>query len=114
MPSYIIKPDPTLDQYMIWSTIVEAPLIAGTRLDIEDYVSNNLSQVRGLAASFERADRTGTSATDGDGGYDDSVGFIYMQQGFIPRAKFTDLSYLVGDGHQRYDATPLIIPFEDD
>lgn len=60
MPSYVIKPDPDLDQYVYWSEVVEAPLIWGTRSEVAekiDFWKEGPAEPR-----MVRADNTGTSA----------------------------------------------------
>ena len=55
MPRLIIKPAPSDDYYVMWSTIVDAPVFGGTK---DAFISTTLYD----AESFDRADRNGTSA----------------------------------------------------
>lgn len=60
MPRHIIKPDPNVDLYVEWSSVVDAPTAWGTA----EYLK--LSPER-----KERADRTGTSSMQGFDDWED-------------------------------------------
>lgn len=126
MPSYVIRVDRDRDQYMYWSTIVEAPVFIGNREEMAAKLMQTAP--RGYATAKEaeerirRADETGTSAFGfrsggknwpGDGAWNDTS-LIYQQQGSLPREKFAEFvdRYLSGDDEP--DVSDLLIPFEDD
>jgi hypothetical protein len=68
MPHFIIKPDPDVDFYLDWSTIVDCPTFWGSRAELEAF-----SFVETAPERFDRADATGTSAIGGFfGGFDDN------------------------------------------
>lgn len=59
MPSYIVKASPDEDFYVMWSTIVDAPIAWGSREDL----TREARDPRDVAAErFDRADHNGTSA----------------------------------------------------
>lgn len=68
MPRFIMKDRPDADWYVMWSTIVDAPVFAGTRAEFwTEFGAEGAACER-----FERADATGTSLIDGEvGGWDD-------------------------------------------
>jgi hypothetical protein len=59
MPGYIVKPDPDVDFYVRWSTVVDAPTAWGPRAWFEKEFAGD-SEV--APDRFERADATGSSA----------------------------------------------------
>lgn len=116
MPTIIVKPERETDFYVAWSSMVEAPTCWGPR----EYVAREMACWDGPEAAaperFDRADQTGTSARypSGDapeGGWDDR-GFIYQQQGWLPRARLTALCERLG-ADERADVSDLLDPFED-
>lgn len=75
MPSYIIKPEPDQDFYVIWSTIVDGPTEWGTRAEVEEHLLAEAArhQAAETAQRFDRADETGSSAHErGNGDWTDS------------------------------------------
>lgn len=66
MPSIILKATPESKNYVVWSSIVDAPLGYGTQEELQsggfrrEYTDER----------FERADRTGSSLMDGGYGWD--------------------------------------------
>lgn len=87
MPSYVIKADPFRDEYVYWSTVVEAPLFWGDAVAMTSYLDG--TGEAGDGGRIDRADEFGTSCMDlGDGlrFYDWSTGsLIYKQQGLFWR-----------------------------
>ena len=70
MPSYIVKPIADRDEYVVWSTIVDAPTHVGTRATL----GLILGGTAGAPERFDRADHTGSSAAgeiEGWFGWDD-------------------------------------------
>lgn len=68
MPSYIIKPNPDVDEYVLWSTIPDTPVSdvlgrAGmTRFLVSEYWQSNTRAQVEVDERLDRADQTGTSA----------------------------------------------------
>jgi hypothetical protein len=114
MPAYIVKDNPGEDFYVMWSDITESPYGWGTRAEMESYDWSDPKAVE--SERFERADRTGCSAMwpsldDPIYGWTDS-GFIYQQQGHLPRAKLRELCARL-EVDQHADVRDLLEPFED-
>lgn len=59
MPSILIKIEPDVDWYVMWSTVVDNWVAAGSRAEIEDEYSDELDMVK--PERFDRADQYGTS-----------------------------------------------------
>lgn len=121
MPSYVIKVDPSRDEYVYWSTVVEAPIAWGSRADLlAELVSESDPYLRDDAPHhpnnrMARADEFGTSCNDlGDGlrFYSwDEADLIYQQDGTISR---DDLWALCSRIERDEPVVDLIEPFEDD
>lgn len=97
MPNYIIKPNPDVDEYVLWSTIPDGPVSdvlgrAGmTRfLMFEYYQSHTRSDAE---ERLDRADQTGTSALWDIG----STQYVRVEEdwlycdGSVPNARVADL-----------------------
>jgi len=112
MPSYVIKVDPSRDEYVYWSTIVEAPVAWGDGDFMRQYLS--LHDELGDGCRLVRANKYGTSCMDlGDGlrFYDwTTESLIYQQQGLIDR---DDLWALCMRLERREDVADLLRPFDD-
>ena len=65
MPSYIVKPRPDRDLYVMWSTVVDNLTGVGTRSEFEADYRHDPRMV--AAERFDRADTNGTSATGESG-----------------------------------------------
>lgn len=74
MPTYIVKPVRDRDEYVVWSTIVDAPIAVGTRAELAPQLLEMYGYQAGDPARFERADEKGTSALGNDFGWDDRYG----------------------------------------
>jgi hypothetical protein len=112
MPSYIVKVHPDKDEYVYWSTIVDAPLFLGNREDLRGYLLHDAGGSGGEAASpgrFERADKTGTSSMDGFYDWDDKT-FIVEQRGVVKREDLPELARCMSE-NKPYPH--LLHPFED-
>lgn len=74
MATYIVRVDPKIpDLYVIWSTVVDGPTTwPMTAQEIEDEYGTIFAQTD----RFKRANATGTSARDGDMGWNDY--FLYQ------------------------------------
>lgn len=115
MGTIVIKPDRDVDFYVGWSSIVEAPVWCGTRADVipftEDEARNRPSSPP--AERLARADHNGTSAFDGDGGWDDTEGFIYEQRGWLRRDRLAEACRLLLAENEAA-VWDLLDPFEDE
>jgi hypothetical protein len=78
MPKYIIKPNPEVDFYVDWSTIVEDAISWGDRKFMRKC---GVEKER-----LERADQTGTSAY----GQKDRSGEIWKQKGWLYYSQMED------------------------
>lgn len=95
------------DQYMVWSSIAGRPTFVGSRADLLNLAGQFERDV--LAERLDRAAATGTSFTNGDGGWD-SHGFLYQTQGWILRCDFPALADAFAAG--RGDVSDLITAFD--
>lgn len=113
MGHIIIKPSPDRDEYVYWSTVVEAPLAYGNRAEMlkhierDDRYGNDAPEVR-----MARTDRHGSSSLEGFYGWDDKE-FIYEQRGLLPRSKLFEACRLL-DEDREPDVWDLVAPFEDE
>lgn len=107
----IIKPDQGRDEYVLWSTIVEAPLALGTAAQITEWLMHDQKEpVHVTRERIARADATGTSSVDGDGAFGDFM--IFEQRGTIACSKLADLTRcLLNDNLD--GAYDLCEPFDD-
>lgn len=113
MPHYVIKPNRDRDEYVNWSTIIEAPICHGNRTTMALHLV--ASSATGDGHRLDRADEFGTSCQDVRDGfrfYDWECGeLIYDQQGTVKRADLYELcERLVNDE----PVDDLLTPFEDD
>lgn len=69
MPSYVIKPNPDEDRYVMWSTVVDNGWILGTR-------EQALREPDVTEERLDRADANGTSALDQDYGWDEKEIYV--------------------------------------
>ena len=123
MPSIIIKPERDRDLYVIWSTVVEAPLTWGDRKQtlawaIDDWRRRQPGQTPDLmsepAGRLDRADIHGTSAAGGYAffGRWDYDGFMYEQRGILPRAALARACELL-EADRESEVWNLLQPFEE-
>lgn len=117
MGSFIIKVAPDEDLYLEWSTIVEAPTAVADRAEMLKHLTTGgwrgPTEPSAAEERLARADRTGTSMLDCDFGGWDCAGEIYMQQGFLPRARMGEFARrLLAD--ENAEPTDLLEPFEGD
>ena len=120
MPTYVIKAEPDVDLYVLWSTVVEAPTFTGTRAEVTQHLIwlTDNEQAKQIEARFDRADARGSSGIppfdygtwEGDPGDGD---LLFQQAGFIRRANFPAYAARV---HRTNNVDPgeLLDPFEDD
>lgn len=112
MPSYVIKVDPSRDEYVYWSTVVEAPLFWGDAIAMQSYLEQHAEH--GDGERIDRADEYGTSCMDLGNGlrfYDWATdGLIYQQRGIVNR---DDLWALCRRLDRNEDAADLLRHFDD-
>lgn len=111
MGHILIKPSRDRDEYVYWSTIVEAPIGYGNRADIlkvlaGDRPSDDPEQ------RLERTDKFGSSAKDGFYRWDDAS-FIYEQRGHLLREHLYRAAELIDEGRES-EVWDLMTPFEDE
>lgn len=122
MGNIVMKVDRDRDQYVIWSSVVDAPAFIGNRAETATELARDIPRGYAPAAGnspedrLARADETGTSAVYGeppfDGAFDDS-GMIVEQRGWLPRADFARfVDAVVADDMDA--AYGVLQPFEDD
>ncbi len=82
MATFIVKAHPAQDFYVLWSTVVDAPIAWGPRAQVEA----EASELNGAAAAaperFERADERGSS------GVMDPPWYGWQESSFIVRETF--------------------------
>lgn len=107
----IIKPVADVDEYVVWSNIVEAPLFVGDRAAVLRHLGPGGGEGDSTGERLERADRDGTSSRIGDGCFGDYM--IFEQRGYIDCPKLGELARLLVAG-RRDEALDLCRPFEDE
>lgn len=76
MPTMILKPTPKSEKYVLWSSVVDAPVGYGTREALQsgpmgyDYTDDR----------FERAEQTGTSLRDGAYGWNSKYRSVIVSE----------------------------------
>lgn len=123
MPRLVIKPIRDRDEYVGWSTIVDAPLAGGTRAEMLEWVASRTGMDRGKAGAAElmdRVDEVGTSIVqDPDSSFQWRFGewsdteFIYEQIGTVERENLYPMFLLLVEGKER-EALDCLDPFEDE
>jgi hypothetical protein len=129
MPSFIYKEAPDVDYYVMWSSIVEAPVFTGNRAVMLAYLEQHTDAYLREDAPhhplrrLERVDTTGTSSlwveNSGmrdkfaeEGSWDDDS-YIYKQQGTLTRARLFELCHRTDDDPDA-DVSDLLVSFEDE
>jgi hypothetical protein len=121
MGRVLIKEAPDVDFYVEYSTVVEAPVFAGTRQEMDRFLRTEVRRLNfydavlrpeAVEAQFDKADEMGSTAPGWEGAWDDEF-TIMEQRGLCPRARIGEFArrYLAGDSQAAYD---LLEPFEDD
>jgi hypothetical protein len=107
----LIKPVPDRDEYVYWSTIVEAPIGYGSRAEmLEDLAGEAPADAPEIRIA--RADVYGSSALDGFFRWDDDS-LIYEQRGLLARADLYRAAVLLGEEREA-EVWDLLTPFEDE
>jgi len=87
MPQYILKADRDRDLYVVWSTVVDNAVWAGTRAELEAEPDYDTSADR-----MARVEVTGTSARDGTGSWSEPTLWVcnlpepLLEPRLLPRA----------------------------
>jgi hypothetical protein len=94
----IIKPERDRDLYMVWSTIVEAPLAFGPRSYVENWLLERyLKQLKTTIKGWlDQVEVDGSSSDDPGLHFDGDGDLIYMQEGLLPRSKIVELLQRLG------------------
>lgn len=121
MGQIIVKPASDRDEYVIWSSIVEAPVGYGNRAEIltqlredwdRDYPHATPKPGFRPEDRLGRVDANGSSAAgDYTWGYWDHDGFIYEQRGWLPRQHLYRACELLDAGREA-EVWDLLTPFE--
>lgn len=120
MPRYIVKPCRDHELYCVWSTISDAMVYVGSRDQVEAYcrpiLEETLLPEYRVEARTARAEKTGTSAMDGEFGFDDQSTMIVQSDGGFFGLHRSDLyRYAEHILHDRYeDAAGLLFELPDD
>jgi hypothetical protein len=122
MGHILIKPTRDRDEYVYWSTIVEAPIAWGDREEMLRELTAEWHRDHGhdvppagLTAPgkrLERADTYGSSSLDGFYRWDDDS-LIYEQRGLLARVDLYRAATLLGNGRES-EVWDLLTPFEDE
>ena len=112
----VIKPSPDRDEYVYWSTIVEAPIMWGDRAGMLAYLQEEHDNAPLVTSEpgprLDRADRYGSSALDGTFRWDDQE-LIYEQRGYLARKDLYRACLLLGEDRES-EVWDLMTPFEDE
>lgn len=94
----IVKTDPNEDLYLVWNRVSDGPEFAGDKLALTRYLTqqHNASDNE-IKERINRANLQGTSVRITQGawrygapdGHWKCAGFVYNQQGWLPRARLT-------------------------
>lgn len=113
MPSYVVKPVKDEDFYVLWSSVVDAPVAFGPRSFMLDHLTRQPGNRHDPATRLDRADDTGTSVVDAEVyGWDDDI-FIYLQQGILRRGRLKELCVRLGQDVNA-DVSDLLERFDGD
>lgn len=94
--------DPLVDDYVLWSSIVDAPIFRGTRDEVTEYWRREYGNagVLGIEKLFERADATGSSASL-SGKWEDQILCMEVpgDSGLLPRDRMHEFADLMFPGY---------------
>lgn len=122
MAEFVIKPIKSRDEYVLWSTVVNAPTGYGNRARILAHLEQqwrlehpNADPKPGHtpADRLARADRTGTSCLDADFGGWGHHRLIYESSGYLPRRLLFRAAELLAKGREA-KVRQMLLPFEDE
>lgn len=116
----VIKCHVNEDVYMVWNRVADGPEFAGNKLALAAYLHRDPNVAEeDIKARINRAELQGTSIKmtpdiwkygAPDGHWNDS-GFVYDQQGWLPRDRFYDFALAIINEE---DELVFLDPFEDD
>jgi hypothetical protein len=115
MPNFILKPEPDVDQYVLWSAITEVPYFVGTRDECKAKLTRwNEGEDAAADERFDRADRSGTSSVEGLDGWDDgkTTGSVIVEQRGLVQLKDLPEVFRCMEAKRPYDH--VVTPFEKD
>lgn len=125
MGHVVIKPVRDRDEYVEWSTIVEAPIAHGSWMEMFAAMGGGVIEAGSCPhcgkwineqetpeARLSRAERHGSSALDGFYRWDDTE-LIYQQRGLLPREHLYRAAELLAAGRES-EVWDLLAPFEDE
>jgi hypothetical protein len=118
MGQTIVKPNRDENFYILWSSIVEAPLAWGTKEDFQTNPPWPEDNTDFSDERFDRVDRTSTSARYYVTSWDEEDTYIYEQRGWIERSRLKEITDIL----EREESVPndhpeilaLLHPFEED
>ncbi|MCW6008697.1 hypothetical protein K1W54_29745 [Micromonospora sp. CPCC 205371] len=121
MGHILIKPVPDRDEYVYWSTVVEAPIAFGSRVEMlaefaeewkRDHGDIPPQGWRSPEARLARADEYGSSAVDGFFRWDETT-LIFEQRGLLARKDLYRAAELLHEEREA-EVWDLLTPFEDE
>lgn len=110
MGQTILQPDANEDFYVLWSSVVDAPVAFGSREEISEILIADavLKATEETQARFERTAAHGTSSM-----FAPSDTMIYQQQGTLKRADLKELCTRLAENEDA-DVTDLLTSFDDE
>lgn len=130
MAEIVIKPDPKHNEYVVWSTFGDRPVMSGIRAEVFEYLGGDvrpgscpicrrwISETDTPSALLKRADEKGSSVRHrfgsgpGFGWWEDDE-FRYDSTGVLHRADLVHAARLLADGREG-DVLALLQPIEDE
>lgn len=117
-----IKPNKDEDFYVVWSSVTDAPVYWGTRIQLRKWErSGHIRSERDLVdqrfyRNIYRADRTSCSDRIGSWSWEADEEIIYLNRWSIKRSKLKELCILLGKGKKRTGKKVLALmePEEED
>ena len=103
MGNYLIKPDPTEDFYVEWTTYTDSPIAYGPRKEFQDYDPEIYTADR-----FDRCDRTGSSYFLSCGRWDDEE-IQLGQEWNVPRKHLKEVAIGLIDNEDDRDKQQEVI-----
>lgn len=112
----IIKINEEEDFYVVWSSIVESPVMWGTRAETVEYLLEVDERkpefaLPSIEVALERADEHGSSSRLGTEW--DDYGVIFEQKGWVLRSRLVDFLNSYDEETRSFDLS-LLEPFEDE
>lgn len=121
MSTTVLRIAPDRDEYVVWESIIDEPIFAGTREDVARYLRDQIDddvalQIKQGYAEVEdrldRAEKNGTSACWDDGkDWDGDRKSIFQQQGWVKVEDMAKMSLMLDRGE---DVSELVAPLKDE